>query len=252
MKKGLEIVLETRDLKIYHQNFPKKQVKLHSHKDCHLFIPIRGSFTVTANDFLYQLKESQMLFLPANINHSFDSSDKNGERLIVQFSPNKNLIWSKTPIKLNTSQLIKELIFQMLLKNGNDSFISVSIAFQNILSELTQQDVNPLKLKLSNAKDNRLVQFLEILEEKPELPLNDITKGSGLSARTLLRLCQDEINSTPKELQIYFRMEKAKSLLTLGMPVTQVTYETGYNSLSTFIQNFRDSTGELPSDFKKY
>ena len=251
MKKGHEIVLETEKLKIYHQNFPKRQVKPHSHSDSHLFIPIRGKCSVTADNKKYELKESQMLFLPPEINHSFESSDENGERLIVQFKSNPKLNWAQQPTTFNSSQLIKEILFQLLLRHDQKSFDSVYVAFQNILSELMFQEVSPFHFEASKAKDARLIKFISQLEENPELPLNEIIKNSGLSPRTLLRICQEEINTTPKDLQIYFRMEKAKLLLREGRQVIDVTFEIGYNSLSTFIQNFRDYTGKLPSDYRK-
>ena len=57
-----------------------------------------------------------------------------------------------------------------------------------------------------------------------------------------------ELSLTPKQVQTALRINRAQTLLIRGdKNVTEVAFEVGFNSLSSFIKNYRQIIGHLPS-----
>lgn len=103
------------------------------------------------------------------------------------------------------------------------------------------------------AKDARVTRAVDYIEAnfKEPLSVEEIAKHSGLSLRSLNRICLDELSFSPKQMVLFCRMEKAKRLLNKrDTSVTDVALEVGHSSLSQFIHAFRKVTGKLPSDFR--
>ncbi|WP_394204148.1 helix-turn-helix domain-containing protein [Shewanella waksmanii] len=66
-----------------------------------------------------------------------------------------------------------------------------------------------------------------------------------------VRMFQLVYGVTPKHYLRDLRIEKAKRLIVKGMPVTQVCFAVGYESLSTFSNVFKKSTGHSPSAYQR-
>jgi len=82
-----------------------------------------------------------------------------------------------------------------------------------------------------------------------DLSVAELARRSGLSVRNLSRLFHLELGISAKQLLMFLRIEKAKEHLSSGMTVTETAFAVGYNSLSQFIQTFRQVTGQIPSEF---
>lgn len=256
MRRGSDISAEFSGLYLVHQNVPGKKVDHISHASHILFIPLQGQIAITA-DVEYTLGPGHMLFLPANTTHSFDSSVFTGERLIVMMNPKipaaKGLsIFGLA--KLPLSQLIKEILFYLLLHpktNNAKSLVGVMI---ETLSESLQgyaNSSNQAEHMIGKIKDERVRKIVHLIQENlaDKVSIEALAKQAGLSSRNLNRLMLQEIGLTPKQFLITARIEKAQVLLReSGVSVTEVAFEVGYNSLSQFIAAFRAQTGQLPSE----
>ncbi len=261
MKRGKDISAQFADLYLVHQNVPGKRVSQVSHSSHILFIPLQGEITVSA-DNEYALGSGHMLFLPANTTHSFDSSISTGERLIAMMNPPAALakkIRAFGPAKLPLSQLIKEILFYLLLhpKTPNAKSL-VSVLIETLAeglqghSEHSSSVTDHLSGKI---KDDRVRRVVSLIHEQlgDKISIDKMAKQAGLSSRNLNRLMLQEIGLTPKQFLIAARIEKAQDLLQQpGASVTAVAFEVGYNSLSQFIAAFRSQTGQLPSEVARF
>ena len=247
MKKGQETKASLSDLVVYHQNFPKKQVGVHSHVENHIFIPLKGDIWIELKDERIRVTPGKMLILAANTSHSFESSTEQGERLIAMLDSK-----IKTTVLIATSSLLKELFFHILVDQESSSAKRAYQLIKELIKELAQQEITPSIDQIrSRARDERICTALALMENDLDLSIEAIAKKVGASSKTLTRLFSLELQINPKAVQNLIRIDKAKSLLQQsGMNVTQVAYEVGFNSLSSFIKSYRAITGELPSQTK--
>jgi transcriptional regulator GlxA family with amidase domain len=84
------------------------------------------------------------------------------------------------------------------------------------------------------------------------LTLPHLANHAGMSAFHFLRLFRSTFRQTPRQLVIELRVAKAKSLLTeTNLPITEICFECGYESLGSFSALFRRMTGLSPKTYRE-
>ena len=76
-------------------------------------------------------------------------------------------------------------------------------------------------------------------------------KHSGMSKSTLQRDMIAFTGMSPMQYIHHLRMKRATILLTGGMPVADVAFDVGYNTLSSFNRHFLREYGMPPTQWKK-
>jgi transcriptional regulator GlxA family with amidase domain len=84
-----------------------------------------------------------------------------------------------------------------------------------------------------------------------EWPVQRLAKVSGVSAAHFARSFKDAFGVPPHRYLLTRRIERAKALLRdTDLPIIDIAFQTGWNSLGTFGRIFRDITGESPSELR--
>ncbi len=84
-----------------------------------------------------------------------------------------------------------------------------------------------------------------------EWPIGRLASVSGVSEAHFARSFKQAFGLPPHRYLLTRRIERAKALLRdTGLPVTDIAFQTGWNSLGTFGRIFRDITGESPSELR--
>ena len=84
-----------------------------------------------------------------------------------------------------------------------------------------------------------------------EWPVPRLAKVSGVSEAHFARSFKDAFGVPPHRYLLTRRIERAAALLRdTDLPVTDIAFETGWNSLGTFGRIFRDIMGESPSELR--
>jgi transcriptional regulator GlxA family with amidase domain len=84
-----------------------------------------------------------------------------------------------------------------------------------------------------------------------EWPVARLASISGVSEAHFARSFKEAYGVPPHRYLLTRRIERAVALLRdTDMPITDVAFETGWNSLGTFGRIFRDITGESPSELR--
>ena len=256
MEIGKDISAQFQALYVVHHNIPGKRVSNVSFPEHILFIPLQGGITVETKEKKYSATPGQMIYLSPNILHSFSSSSHSGERLIAMLSPHaiKN---KKIFIVLPINQLIKEILFYLLLNQKTKNIKSLVQVFSKTLLEALEnfpclQILDHLKGRVMDPRvKNALSEMSSSIVER--ISMSEIAKRVALSTRNFNRLILKETGIQPRQWLIYFRIEAEKKLLKKPRAsVTKVAFEVGYHSLSQFIAVFRAQTGQLPSDYMKH
>jgi transcriptional regulator GlxA family with amidase domain len=84
-----------------------------------------------------------------------------------------------------------------------------------------------------------------------EWPVRRLASVSGVSEAHFARAFKQAFGVPPHRYLLTRRIERAAALLRdTDLPVTEIAYQTGWNSLGTFGRIFRDITGESPSGLR--
>jgi AraC-like DNA-binding protein len=90
-------------------------------------------------------------------------------------------------------------------------------------------------------------------KEFAEMPsLTDVASSFGLSAYTLSKKFKQYVGVGYLEYLIHLRIEEARRLLAkTDKSVTEIAYEVGFESISTFFRDFRLLTKVTPATYRK-
>jgi AraC-like DNA-binding protein len=97
----------------------------------------------------------------------------------------------------------------------------------------------------------RLVQaklFIDAHYAEP-IDLNNIADEAFFSKFHFIKQFKSIYRKTPHQYLIFVRIEKAMELLKAGMPVSEVCYSVGFESVSSFSGLFKRITGITPSAY---
>jgi transcriptional regulator GlxA family with amidase domain len=82
-------------------------------------------------------------------------------------------------------------------------------------------------------------------------PVRRLARVSAVSPAHFARSFKRAFGLPPHRYLLTRRIERALALLRdTGLPVTEIAFRTGWNSLGTFGRIFRDITGESPGGFR--
>ena len=84
-----------------------------------------------------------------------------------------------------------------------------------------------------------------------EWPVARLARLSGVSQAHFARSFKQAFGVPPHRYLLTRRIERAKALLRdTDLPITEIAFATGWNSLGTFGRIFRDITGENPGELR--
>jgi len=82
-------------------------------------------------------------------------------------------------------------------------------------------------------------------------PVPRLARVSGVSAAHFARSFKEAFGVPPHRYLLTRRLERATGLLRdTNLSITEIAFQTGWNSLGTFGRTFRDVTGESPGEFR--
>lgn len=85
-----------------------------------------------------------------------------------------------------------------------------------------------------------------------EWPVTRLARVSGVSEAHFARSFKDAFGVPPHRYLLTRRIERAKALLRdTDLSITDIAFQTGWNSLGTFGRVFRDVTGGSPSTLRE-
>jgi transcriptional regulator GlxA family with amidase domain len=84
-----------------------------------------------------------------------------------------------------------------------------------------------------------------------EWPVPRLARVSGVSKAHFARSFRQAFGVPPHRYLLTRRLERATALLRdTDLSITEIAFETGWNSLGTFGRTFRDVTGESPGELR--
>lgn len=221
----------------------------HAHPRGQLIYASCGVMRVVCGRDIWVVPPSQAVWVPPGIEHEvYFPGEASLRNLFIDPSVSTGLPKDCTVLKV--SPLLRELILKAVVIG--DNYVPGSPGYRLmmvILDELRQSE--PTALHLPMARDERLLRVMEAMLKNPgdNRELDELAMFAGASSRTLSRLFVRETGLTFGAWRKRLLLQEAIDRLGKGQNVTSVAFELGYQSLSAFIEMFRQSLGVSPGQY---
>lgn len=146
---------------------------------------------------------------------------------------------------------VGHLGFNASAKNErNDAYLRwLQMAARIFADELSSPQVHS-----ADVIPSKIIRAARIIRERhtENLSLADIASEVDFSRERLSRLFHETLGITFSEYLIQVRLASAHQLLKdTDLPITEIAYESGFQSLSQFNRNFAKFEGQSPREFRK-
>ncbi|TCC87448.1 helix-turn-helix domain-containing protein [Pedobacter hiemivivus] len=241
---------------VWHSKFEDK-FRHHKHTKGQLTYVEGGVIFLYTNDKSYFLPARHYLWIPAGIEHHLEHRYKS---TVI-----RNIYFNTTDIENHpffdhigiypVNNLLLEMIKFSENWNGNISPGTHEYGFLNAIKNILPViSKHPLPIVVPTTDNARLRPALIYIHTHlaDELTLSIIASATGFSERTLSRTFQASLKISFFQYLKLVRITKAmEKLLETDLTISEIAYEVGYDSISSFSNTFYKMTGQRPSTFKE-
>lgn len=207
----------------------------------HFVVSGKGIFQI--NNKQYVLTSGMMFVIPPLVETYYEADAEDPwEYIWVGFS-------GDPPIQLNDYYDIPEAlrIFQHMkachtLHSGKTEFILSHLwELFSLLMEENRTEVDPIGMVLNLIHSQYMTP----------LTVQQMANTVHLERTYFSNLFSKKTGSSPQQYLIDYRMEKAKTFLSLGYSVSTTATSVGYSDIYTFSKMFKQHFGKSPSRYQK-
>ncbi len=258
-------------IRIWYNN-QSEGYELHSHDAFEVCICVENTYEIHANTNKIILKEGDILIIPPHTLHEY-INDHYGVRFIYLIEMNE---FTKShdyktiePLLLNmficnseTCPDIYEDVYKKFMEMNaayfsNESFweTSVYIKMLEVFKLISQHSENALRnetvnLSQSIGRINALLKYIDI-NYAEDISTEQAAEYTGFSKYHFLRLFKIHTGYTFHDYLTLKRINVAQELLITDMPITEVAFQSGFNTLPSFCRAFKKYTTYSPTEYKK-
>ncbi len=229
----------------------------HFHKNYEIAYVLSGKALYSVNDKQQILEEGEFSLCLSNEIHSVKSLD-NSKIWIGVFSEDfvhefKKQIEGKTgsDFRFRCSESVREFLLQNLIINQPDDVLLIKSCLYALCSEyLKSVELVP--------RDNRrgvlMSDIAEYVEQnyKRNVTLKELSTYLGYDYCYLSKAFNRLFSMPFNDYINTYRTDHAISLLTnTNLTVTEITFESGFQSIRSFNYIFKKQTGLTPAEFRK-
>ncbi len=215
-----------------------------------LIYVLQGSMTLEQNA-VYTAGENEILLVDCYKPHKYFTND-HAHTLWVHFDAGNSRQWLNlfASRKIKCGHNISDCILKIIddVKSGNSEY-EISSKLYSLLCKISDMQSGS-----QNEKFGLTAAAKEYIQSNfnKTITVEDIAKSVNLSASYFSRLFKNTTNLSPYDYLLSVRLEKAKELLhKTDYPISQIAYQTGFNSDANFIYFFKKHTGTSPLKFRK-
>ncbi len=235
----------------------------HFHEEIELIYLYEGSGILSYANEKHQMKEGDFsLIFPLKI-HSFQNISESKQLCCVfekNFFPSfsstfANCIPEKSPLisKADFTEEVDFALDQLLKMNSIKSSSSRSQAYISILLENILEKIPLVEQQDKGKKHWKSELFLYLQEHFTEkVTLDQISIALGKSKYHVSHCFKESLGCSLSQYVHTLRVEKAKELLmTTDFQVTDIAFDCGFDSLSSFFRIFKEIEKETPKEFRE-
>ncbi|PWJ39940.1 helix-turn-helix domain-containing protein [Sediminitomix flava] len=243
----------------------------HFHPELELTYIVKGKGLRFVGDHIAPFQEGDLVLLGENLPHQWvsDGEDDEVETYIFQFS---KVVFSQIPEFKKLYQFLNssergihftnpsiELIGKIIQYESQNEFQQLLLFFDILNLSMNE---NYEILSSENGKGNqqiakhseRITKVLDFVLEhmNREITLTEISDFTGMTSPAFCRWFKKSIGKSFVTYLNQLRVEKASTLLwEKDLPISQIAFETGFESLSNFNRSFLKYKGCSPREYRK-
>lgn len=241
-----------------------KTYPMHRHEYFEIEIVLSGSAKQNLNGEMYDLKRGSVYFLTNTDFHELIITEPllnyNISMNLLSVSPEfmkKSLsatqrVFVPAPDQFKRLCLLAELIEETSsnYRNTNPSYSRMLLSCLLLqMSELFDSDIKN-KIGVSSVIQNVILYLHANFRNNPSL--DEVADFAQLSRNYLSNLFKKEIGMTLIRYCAALKIGYAKRLLSItDMPITDICFDCGFNSIPNFIRTFNLHTGCSPQKYRK-
>lgn len=230
----------------------------HSHTRTQIIQTRQGTLHVMIEGREYFVPEGRLCWIPSGLTHSLTSNNRQIALRIyyvkVRFtekSPGCDFaVYNQTPWEASNFDYIAR--HGSVISKLNKTFFSFCMSFFNLLPDVGQRDILPLK-GIAIGIHPMLKKALEFIHRHlaENLKQEDVAMGVGTSSRSLSRLFKDA-GMTFSGYLTYQRITRALELMAdHNMTMREIAYATGFSVPANFNRTFKQVMGVAPKEMMK-
>lgn len=229
----------------------------------HYIIAGEGSYTV--NNKTYKLKENQgFLIRPGTVTYYEADKDNPWSYMWIGFNGVKaetylnyaNLNEENLIFEYSKDDTLKEYISEMLKLNEMDYSNELKLEgllylFMSKLVETRKEVFNQKSYKSAELYLEKSIEFIEN-NYSNNIKINDIASYIGINRSYLTHIFKKNINISPQDFLVNYKIDKACSLLqNTDLSIKVVATSIGYSDPLTFSKIFKKVKGESPKIYRE-
>lgn len=224
----------------------------HQHAKHQLMYATSGVVHALTAAGVWVLPPSRALWITAGTEHALKVKRPAETKVLYIDNMAHNVLTRQRCTVVNVTILVRELIMACAGLPWDYAVNSTYGRLSQVLIDQLQT-LNDAPVSLPIPTDSRAVHVAEILRKEPSNrdPLAVLAKRAGASSRTIERLFLHETHMTFGAWRHRQRLITALELLAYGESVTNVAFEVGYESASSFVAAFRENFGTTPARYFK-
>ena len=259
----------------------KEDKKEHFHNLMEIAVCRMGTGDVYIDHERFEYQKDDVIVIPRNFSHTIISHP--GEKSLWEcIYLNPSLFWENcnNVEARKKTKLLEEIEYRPFMKSKKDAEILITelnlimnqlrvkeYEYKNCIEGLLlalfieiarinhkDQAKPEFEKKISPKKVETLSAALDYIEENfaKDLRISEISQAAYVSETYLRRLFSECCGVSPVQYAKMIRIEHACELLEKNdFNINEVAFRVGYTNLTTFINNFKDITGETPKQWRK-
>ena len=218
----------------------------HSHARGQLFALTRGLLVVEAGNERWMFPSQRCAWIPPECMHSGRSvGGATGAMVYLSAETCRGL--PKKPCMFSSSELLFSIVHRVLTWKPRQRLSATQRHLIAVLrDEIREPEQQPLRLPIP--ADNRLAKVAHILldDVADERTLDEWAHYACMARRTFMRAFSEQVGMTFGRWRQQARLFAALELLAQHKSVTETAIAVGYDSVSAFIEMFRNMLGSTP------
>ncbi|WP_099469092.1 helix-turn-helix domain-containing protein [Konateibacter massiliensis] len=276
-RKAIADCLQNKRFAIAHLYNEEKPMAMHIHDCYEIYYSISGGKRFLIDNKYYEIRPGDLFVINQYESHYIDQIDSMvHERIIISIHPDymKQLSTTTTNLDYCFSHRSSDFIHRIeLTKEQQQRFIyyvhkiaSLSgfgsdVLEQTAFSELLVMINSQFRVQcdLEESKDSyqynsQVAEILEYINKNinNELTIKSLADNFYLSESYICRIFKAETGTTINKYLTARRISIAKSLLDVGLSVTEVCEKSGFHDYSNFLKAFTKAVGISPKKYSQY